>query len=47
MLQMVKETDQNEVLTLEAETSWTKEQEREAFLHTSRVNAAKAFAKYL
>lgn len=26
---------------------WTREQEREAFLHTSRVNASKIFAKYL
>lgn len=26
---------------------WTEEQEREAFLHTSRVNAAKMCAKYL
>ena len=26
---------------------WTAEQEREAFLHTSRINAAKMCAKYL
>jgi len=26
---------------------WTQEEEREAFLHTSKVNASQMFAKYL
>lgn len=29
------------------EEEWTEEEEREAFLYTSKVNAAKMFAKYL
>ena len=42
----VFEKKEPEIKAVEAE-EWTAEQEREAFLHTSRVNAAKMCAKYL
>ena len=31
----------------QTDDKWTEEQEREAFLYTSKVNAAKIFSKYL
>ncbi len=31
----------------QTDDEWTEEQEREAFLYTSKVNAAKILAKYL
>ncbi len=31
----------------QTDDEWTEEQEREAFLYTSKVNATKIFAKYL
>ena len=42
----VFEKKEPEIKAVETE-EWTAEQEREAFLHTSRVNAAKICAKYL
>ncbi|MBQ3658243.1 MAG: hypothetical protein II956_15595 [Bacteroidales bacterium] len=43
-----KRTKQNQRKKVtETDDEWTKEQEREAFLYTSKVNAAKLFAKYL
>ena len=41
-----KKRDKKVAKSSEAE-EWTREQEREAFLHTSRVNASKILAKYL
>ncbi len=40
-----KNTDKTKSAAMSEE--WTEEEEREAFLHTSRVNAAKMCSKYL
>ncbi len=39
--------DTIEKITKPTNNEWTEEQEREAFLYTSKVNSAKIFAKYL
>lgn len=33
--------------TMQSSEDWTEDEECEAFLHTSKVNASKMFAKYL
>lgn len=40
-------TDTIEKITKPTNNEWTEEQEREAFLYTSKANAAKIIAKYL
>lgn len=42
----LKKEDPKGEISLEDE-EWTEEEEREAFLHTSRKNAAEIYAKYL
>ena len=39
--------DTIEKITKQTNNEWTEEQEREAFLYTSKANAAKIIAKYL
>ncbi|MBO7462403.1 MAG: hypothetical protein J6T96_07385 [Bacteroidales bacterium] len=43
----VKTQKKKNAVASQTDDEWTEEQEREAFLYTSKVNAAKIFAKYL
>ncbi|MBO7565494.1 MAG: hypothetical protein J6T60_00135 [Bacteroidales bacterium] len=43
----VKTQKKKNAVASQTDDEWTEEQEREAFLYTSKVNAAKIFAKYM
>lgn len=43
----VKKHTKKRAVTQTTNDEWTEEEEREAFLYTSKVNAAKIMAKYL
>lgn len=48
VLEMIRKSGVFEVSqTTQVSDDWTEDEEREAFLHTSKVNASKMFAKYL
>ena len=47
MVNVKQSTKKRAVVSQTEEDEWTEEQEREAFLYTSKVNSAKIFAKYL
>lgn len=48
VLEMIRKSGVFEVSqTMPVNEDWTADEEREAFLHTSKVNASKMFAKYL
>lgn len=48
VLEMIRKSGVFEVTeTKQSTEEWTEAEEREAFLHTSKVNASKMFAKYL
>ena len=43
----VKTPKKKSAVVSQEDDEWTEEQEREAFLYTSKINSAKIFAKYL
>ena len=43
----VKTQKKKSAVVSQTDDEWTEEQEREAFLYTSKVNATKIYAKYL
>lgn len=48
VLEMIRKSGAFEVSqTVRVNEDWSEDEEREAFLHTSKINASKMFAKYL
>lgn len=48
VLEMIRKSGVFKITESDQSTEdWTEAEEREAFLHTSKVNASKMFAKYL